>query len=239
MGSGCKTRCGPYLASQKPQTLMKNVWLQVDTLFQELDQIIPNNFMSQTFEDSSASLASATPPSSSLTPAQREVNQPADLLTGAHCQRRPCRMCLLYCMLPSTSMASSRLRPVMIRASKQALQAVLDENSALLGVCTYGQGMPALHSCKVCSDALPATPVQLAELDAQKHAGLVQSVAADISEYRAPDMPALVEFVRDTSARLGVIMTDEAAVLAQFPTWPQVGLTPLGSGESAVYLSSA
>lgn len=70
--------------------------------------------------------------------------------------------------------------------------------------------------------------VQLAELDAQKHAGLVQSVATDILEYRAPDMPALVEFVRDTSARLGVIMTDEASVLSQFPTWPQVGHNLLG-----------
>ena len=66
--------------------------------------------------------------------------------------------------------------------------------------------------------------VQLAELDAQKHAGLVQSVASDIAGYQAPDMPALVEFVRDTSARLGVIMTDEAAVLSQFPTRPQVRL---------------
>ena len=69
-----------------------------------------------------------------------------------------------------------------------------------------------------------AMSVQLAELDAEKHAGLVQSVARDISDYQAPDMPSLVEFVRDTSARLGVIMTDEAAVLAQFPTWPQVRL---------------
>ncbi len=45
----------------------------MDTLFQELDQIIPNNFMSQTFEDSSASLVSATPARANLTPAQREV----------------------------------------------------------------------------------------------------------------------------------------------------------------------
>ena len=64
----------------------------------------------------------------------------------------------------------------------------------------------------------------MAELDAEKHAGLVKSVAKDISDYQAPDMPSLVEFVRDTSARLGVIMTDEAAVLSQFPTWPQVRL---------------
>ena len=69
--------------------------------------------------------------------------------------------------------------------------------------------------------------MQLAELDAEKHAGLVHSVAQDIEGYQAPDMPALVEFVRDTSARLGVIMTDEAAVLAQFPTWPQVRPDPL------------
>ena len=48
---------------------------QVDTLFQELDQLIPNNFMSQTFADSSPGLVSATPPSSNLTPAQREVCQ--------------------------------------------------------------------------------------------------------------------------------------------------------------------
>ena len=46
----------------------------MDTLFQELDQIIPNNFMSQTFEDSSASLASATPPRTHLTSAQQEVS---------------------------------------------------------------------------------------------------------------------------------------------------------------------
>ena len=45
----------------------------MDTLFQELDQIIPNNFMSQTFEDSSASLVSAAPPRPSLTSAQQEV----------------------------------------------------------------------------------------------------------------------------------------------------------------------
>ncbi len=75
-----------------------------------------------------------------------------------------------------------------------------------------------------CTDAVSVSSLQLAELDAQKHAGLVKSVADDIREYQAPDMPALVEFVRDTSARLGVIMTDEAAVLSQFPTWPQVRL---------------
>ena len=64
--------------------------------------------------------------------------------------------------------------------------------------------------------------VQLAEQDAQKHAGLVKSLSKEIGEFEAPDMPSLVEYVRNTSARLGVIMTDEAAVLAQFPTWPQV-----------------
>ena len=64
--------------------------------------------------------------------------------------------------------------------------------------------------------------VQLAEQDAQKHAGLVKSLSKEIGEFEAPDMASLVEYVRNTSARLGVIMTDEAAVLAQFPTWPQV-----------------
>ena len=86
----------------------------------------------------------------------------------------------------------------------------------------YAPGSEApLHSCTLADFSLS---MQLAELDAQKHAGLVQSVAKDITEYNAPDMPALVEFVRDTSARLGVIMTDEAAVLSQFPTWPEVRL---------------
>jgi hypothetical protein len=66
--------------------------------------------------------------------------------------------------------------------------------------------------------------LQLAKLDAEKHAGLVGSLSKDISEFQASNMPSLVEFVRDTSARLGVIMTDEAAVLSHFPTWPQVRL---------------
>ena len=48
-------------------------FFQVDALFQELDQIIPNNFMSQTFADSSAGRVSVTPPSSILTTAQQEV----------------------------------------------------------------------------------------------------------------------------------------------------------------------
>ena len=64
--------------------------------------------------------------------------------------------------------------------------------------------------------------VQLAQQDAEKHAGLVKSLSKEIGDLEAPDMPSLVETVRNTSARLGVIMTDEAAVLAQFPTWPQV-----------------
>lgn len=73
--------------------------------------------------------------------------------------------------------------------------------------------------CDKCDDFSCA--VQLAKLDAEKHAGLVKSLAGDIAEFTARDMSSLVEHVRDTSARLGVIMTDEAAVLAQFPSWPQ------------------
>ncbi len=54
--------------------MTQDIWrLQVDGLFQELDQILPNNFMSQTFEDSSASPISARPPASNLTQAQLEV----------------------------------------------------------------------------------------------------------------------------------------------------------------------
>ena len=56
--------------------------LQVDSLFQELDKILPNNFMSQTFEDASAGTISATPASSNLTQAQLEVNKAAASLIG-------------------------------------------------------------------------------------------------------------------------------------------------------------
>lgn len=56
--------------------------LQVDSLFQELDKILPNNFMSQTFEDASAGTISATPASSNLTQAQLEVNEAAASLNG-------------------------------------------------------------------------------------------------------------------------------------------------------------
>jgi len=67
--------------------------------------------------------------------------------------------------------------------------------------------------------------MQLAKLDAEKHAVLVNGVAKDISAFQAQEMPSLVEYVRNTSACLGVIMTDEAAVLSQFPTWPKVRLS--------------
>lgn len=53
------------------------LFLQVENLFQELDKILPNNFMSQTFEDPSARLVSAIPPSSNLTQAQLEVGPDA------------------------------------------------------------------------------------------------------------------------------------------------------------------
>lgn len=56
--------------------------LQVDSLFQELDKILPNNFMSQTFVDASAGTISATPASSNLTQAQLEVNEAAASLNG-------------------------------------------------------------------------------------------------------------------------------------------------------------
>ncbi len=64
--------------------------------------------------------------------------------------------------------------------------------------------------------------LQLVKSDAERHASLITSLSKAISDFTAPDMTTLVEYVRDTSARLGVIMANEAAVLEQFPTWPQV-----------------
>jgi RecJ-like exonuclease len=68
--------------------------------------------------------------------------------------------------------------------------------------------------------------VQLVKADAERHRSLVTALAKDISGFVAPNMAALVEYVNDTSARLGVIMSDETAVLAHFPTWPQVCPNP-------------
>jgi hypothetical protein len=64
--------------------------------------------------------------------------------------------------------------------------------------------------------------LQLVKADAERHASLISSLSKEISSFSAPDMPTLVEYVRDTNARLGIIMANEAAVLEQFPTWPQV-----------------
>lgn len=63
---------------------------------------------------------------------------------------------------------------------------------------------------------------QLVKADAARYASLITSLSKDISDFTAPNMTALVEYVQDTRARLGVIMADETAVLAEFPTWPQV-----------------
>ncbi|EIE21988.1 hypothetical protein COCSUDRAFT_53920 [Coccomyxa subellipsoidea C-169] len=63
--------------------------------------------------------------------------------------------------------------------------------------------------------------LELVKSDAERHASLITSLSKAISDFTAPDMTTLVEYVRDTSARLGVIMANEAAVLEQFPTWPQ------------------
>ena len=48
--------------------------VQVDGLFKELDNVLPNNFMSQMFGDSSVQPIPGRPPSSKLTQAQKEVS---------------------------------------------------------------------------------------------------------------------------------------------------------------------
>ncbi len=63
---------------------------------------------------------------------------------------------------------------------------------------------------------------QLVKTDAARYTSLITSLSKDISDFTAPNMTTLVEYVQDTRARLGVIMADETAVLAEFPTWPQV-----------------
>ena len=62
--------------------------VQVDGLFKELDNVLPNNFMSQMFGDPSVQPNPGRPPSSKLTQAQKEVgmmSHPVQMLHSVRC----------------------------------------------------------------------------------------------------------------------------------------------------------
>ena len=63
---------------------------------------------------------------------------------------------------------------------------------------------------------------QLAKAEAAAHDGLISQLAAEVGAFSAESMGGAAEYVRDTQGRLGVVMADVDAVLAQFPAWPRV-----------------
>ncbi len=60
------------------------VSVQVDGLFKELDNVLPNNFMSQMFGYSSVQPVPGRPPSSKLTQAQKEVGMTMHIMKALH-----------------------------------------------------------------------------------------------------------------------------------------------------------
>lgn len=66
--------------------------------------------------------------------------------------------------------------------------------------------------------------LQMAKADADRHRKLIQKLAADVAAMQATTTAELVEFVRNADARLAVVVADEAAVVAQFSSFPKACL---------------
>ncbi|KAK9827595.1 hypothetical protein WJX81_002104 [Elliptochloris bilobata] len=82
---------------------------------------------------------------------------------------------------------------------------------------------PAAPTPRADRDAISITPQELevAKAHANRHRKLVQALAAETAALQPASAGELLEFVRDADTRLAVVVADEAAVIAQFPSFPK------------------
>lgn len=62
---------------------------------------------------------------------------------------------------------------------------------------------------------------QVAKAEADRNRKLICALADDVVSWQRPSAAELLDFVAIADARLAVVLSEEAAVLAQFPSFPK------------------